>query len=81
MDKNQVNKAKIESVKPMLSLRRVAVFFDCYTADGKPATDTVLDWWHRGKIPPPDCRISRKAVYWKYETIMNFVNSGGYCGN
>jgi len=50
---------------------------DCFAEDGKPATDTILEWWHSGRIPPPDCRISRKAVYWKPETIMNFIESGG----
>lgn len=68
---------KIDSVRPMFSTRRLAEFFDCKTAEGKPATDTVIDWWHSGKIPPPDCKISQKAVFWKPETIAAFVENGG----
>jgi hypothetical protein len=67
----------ISPTAPLFSLRRLAEYFDCYTEDGKPATDTVLEWWHSGRIPPPDLRISRKAVYWKPETIEIFIQNGG----
>jgi hypothetical protein len=30
-----------------------------------------------GGIPPPDVRISRKAVFWLHETIDEFVRNGG----
>ncbi len=72
----EIKNIQIEKVNPMFSLRRLAEFFDCYTEEGKPATDTILDWWHSGKIPPPDCRISRKAIYWLPTTIKNFIMSG-----
>ncbi len=62
---------------PLFSLRRLAEYLDCFTEEGKPATDTILDWWHSGRIPPPDCRISRKAVYWKPETIESFIQNNG----
>ena len=81
MKKNEIQNIKIEKIKPLVSIRRLAELFDCYTDKGTPATDTILDWWHRGKIPPPDCKISRKAIYWKYETIKSFIDSGGYCEN
>lgn len=68
---------QINGVEPLFSLRRLAEYFDCRTADGKPATDTILEYWHSGRIPPPDVRLSRKAVYWKPETISAFINSGG----
>jgi len=67
----------ISPTAPLFSLRRLAEYFDCYTEDGKPATDTVLEWWHSVRIPPPDLRISRKAVYWKPETIEIFIQNGG----
>ncbi len=46
----------VTATSPLFSLRRLAEYFDCYTEDGKPATDTVLEWWHSGRIPPvPKC--------------------------
>lgn len=68
---------EVTQTPALFSLRRLAEFFDCYREDGKPATDSVLDWWHSGRIPPPDVRISRKAIYWKPETIRAFVENGG----
>ena len=73
-----MNDIEINKINPLFSLRRLAEFFDCYTERGKPSTETIRDWWHSGKLPPPDFRLSRKAIYWKYETIMIFVNSGGF---
>jgi len=67
----------ISGVTPLFSLRRLAEFFDCIGDDGKPATETIRDWWHSGRLPPPDIRMSKKAVYWKPETIKNFVETGG----
>lgn len=74
--KEIMKEIQLQKVYPLFSLRRLAKFFDCKTEDGKPATETIRDWWHSGKIPPPDCRISRKAIYWKYKTIMNFIDCG-----
>ena len=68
---------KIEKIQPVFSLRRMAEYFDCYTENGKPATDTILEWWHSGRIPPPDIRISRKAIYWAPSTIRAFIENGG----
>ena len=68
-----ISEVEIAKVRPLYSLRRLAEYFDCYTNDGRPATDTILEWWHGGKLPPPDFRISRKAVYWLPETIEEFV--------
>ena len=61
----------------VFSTRQLAAFFDCYQNNGEPATETIRDWWYSGRIPPPDIRISRKAIYWKHETVLNFVNAGG----
>jgi len=63
--------------KPLFSLRRLAEYFDCLTEDGKPATDTIRDWWHSGRLPPPDVRMSKKAVFWKPTTIQAFIDGGG----
>lgn len=68
---------EITNVRPLFSLRRLAQFFDLYTEDGRPATDSILEWWHSGRIPPPDVRISRKAVFGLHETIDEFVRNGG----
>jgi hypothetical protein len=68
---------KITEIRPLFSLRRLAQFFDLYTEAGRPATDSILEWWHSGKIPPPDVRISRKAVFWLPETIDEFIRNGG----
>ena len=68
----------ITTTPAMFSLRRLAEFFDCMAENGRPCTDTVREWWHSGRIPPPDLRLSRKAVYWRPETIKAFVESGGY---
>ena len=65
------------SVSPMFSLRRLAEFFDLRSRGGRPGTATVREWWHSGKLPPPDVRMSRKCVYWKPSTIRRFVDSGG----
>ncbi len=54
----------------LLSVRRLAEMFD---VDG----ETVIEWWHGGRIPPPDCRVSRKAIYWKPESIQAFIERGG----
>ena len=75
--KTKPNEVEITGIAPLFSLRRLAEFFDCYTAEGKPATDSILEWWHSGRIPPPDVRISRKAVYWRPETIDSFIRTGG----
>jgi hypothetical protein len=72
-----VEEIEVCGVRGLFSLRRLAEYFDCYTEDGKPATDSVREWWHAGKLPPPDVRLSRKAIYWKPETIRAFVESGG----
>ena len=71
------NEVVIEPVRSLFSIRKLAEYFDCYSEAGKPSTDTILDWWHSGRIPPPDLKISRKAVYWKPSTIEIFVNNGG----
>ena len=76
MNKNQ-SELKIEAVPPLFSLRRLAEYFGCFTDTGSPATDTIRDWWHSGKLPPPDIRMSKKAIFWKPETIKTFVDSGG----
>jgi len=55
----------------VLSTRQLAEFFDCFQNNGKPATETIRDWWYSGRIPPQDIRISRKAIFWKHETILN----------
>ena len=68
---------EVGTVAPLFSLRRLAEFFDCYDRRGRPATETVRDWWHSGRLPPPDVRMSRKAVYWKVDTIERFINTGG----
>jgi hypothetical protein len=79
MSENDTTTAEIKIVEttPLFSLRRLAEFFDCHTDAGKPATDTILQWWHDGKIPPPDVRLTRKAVYWKPETVKEFIANGG----
>ena len=79
--KSELNKpaeVRVEKVRGLFSLQRLAEYFDCFTEDGRPATDSILEWWHSGRIPPPDCRISKKAVFWKPETIESFVNNGGH---
>lgn len=68
---------QVDTVPSLFSLRGLARYFDCYDADGKPATDTIREWWHSGKLPPPDVQLSRKAVYWRPETIAAFVENGG----
>jgi hypothetical protein len=68
---------QISAIRPLFSLRRLAEYFDLYTKDGRPATDSVREWWHQGRIPPPDVRISRKAVFWKPETIREYIRNGG----
>jgi hypothetical protein len=77
MGKEKPVEIKITETRPLFSLRRLAEFFDCYTLDGRPATDSVREWWHQGKIPPPDVRITRKAVYWRPETIDEYIRNGG----
>jgi hypothetical protein len=72
-----MDQAELEKVRPLFSLSRLAEYFDCFTETGKPATDTVLQWWHDGKLPPPDVRMTRKAIYWKPETIKAFIDNGG----
>jgi hypothetical protein len=37
---------EITNVRPLFSLRRLAQFFDLYTEDRRPATDSILEWWH-----------------------------------
>ena len=68
---------EIAKVRPLYSLRRLAELFDLYTEDGRPATDSVREWWHSGRIPPPDLRVSRKGVYWRPETIDEYIRNGG----
>jgi predicted site-specific integrase-resolvase len=70
-----MNTVMIQKIEPMFSVRRLAEFFDV-------KQDTVLGWWHAGKIPPPDFRQSRRKIYWKPETIKNLVDNGGVpiCG-
>lgn len=70
---------KLETTEALYSIRRLAEYFDCRSEDGSPATDTILEWWHSGRIPPPDIKLSRKAIYWKPETIQTFVENGGLC--
>lgn len=67
----------LREVTPLFSLKRLAEFFDCRTETGEPNTETICEWWHAGRIPPPDLRMSRKAVYWKPETVKSFVENGG----
>jgi len=74
---NKIPEITIVQVRPLFSLRRLAEYFDLYTKDGRPATDSVREWWHSGKLPPPDFRLTRKSVYWKPETIDEFVRTGG----
>lgn len=64
-------------ITPLFSLKRLAEFFDCCDRSGAPSTETILEWWHSGRIPPPDIKLSRKAIYWKPETILNFIEQGG----
>ena len=60
----------VEKIEPLFSTRRMAEYFDV-------DQDTVLDWWHAGKIPPPDHRMSARKIYWKPETINpNCKNTG-----
>ena len=75
--KNKIPEIQILNLPPLFSTRRLAEYFDCKTADGAPASETIIEWWHSGKIPPPDCKVSKKAIYWKPETIYTFVESGG----
>lgn len=56
--------------KPLYSPRRLAQYFDV-------PQDVIIDWWHSGKLPPPDVRMSRKSIYWLPETIESLVLSGG----
>jgi hypothetical protein len=72
-----VKEIDILPIKGMFSLRRLAEFFDCFDTSGRPCTETIREWWHSGKLPPPDVRISKKAIYWKPETIEIFVQNGG----
>jgi hypothetical protein len=73
----KIKEIEIKELPPMFSLRRLAEFFDCYEDSGKPSTQTILGWWHSGRIPPPDFRLSKKAVYWLPETILTFVDRCG----
>jgi hypothetical protein len=77
MSHKDIQEIDVCSVKALFSLRSLAEYFDCFGEDGKPATETIRDWWHSGRIPPPDVRMSREAVYWKPETIRAFVENGG----
>lgn len=70
---------ELKTIEPLFSIRKLADFFDCKSVDGTPATNTIIEWWHAGKIPPPDLKLSRKAVYWKPETIRSFIENGGLC--
>lgn len=65
----------IQKIEPLFSTRLLATFYDT-------DQDTILDWWHSGRIPPPDHRISSRKIYWKPETIKNHVDNGGIpiCG-
>jgi hypothetical protein len=62
---------------PLISVRQLANLFDLHESDGSPAGATILEWWHSGRIPPPDLRISRKALYWRRETIERWIETGG----
>jgi len=53
---------KIEPVQPLFSVRRLAEYMDV-------SEYTVLRWWHSGRVPPPDLKITRKNVYWFPETV------------
>jgi len=75
--RNNKTEISVAEVRPLYSLRRLAELFDLRTRDGRPATDSVREWWHSGKLPPPDVRISRKCVYWKPETIEEYIRNGG----
>ena len=77
MRKEKLIEINISETRPLFSTRRLAEYFDCYTQDGHPATDSIREWWHSGKLPPPDVRISRKAIYWRPETIDEYVRNGG----
>ncbi len=68
---------EITKVRALFSTRRLAQYFDCYDEEGKPCTQTILEWWHSGRIPPPDIRLSRQSVYWRPETIEMFIAGGG----
>jgi hypothetical protein len=61
----------------LLSLKQMAELFDVQGRNGRPATETICQWWHSGRIPPPDIKISRKAIYWKKSTIDEFISRGG----
>lgn len=69
----------LKTIDPLFSVRKLAEFFDCKSDDGSPATNTIIEWWHSARIPPPDLKLSRKAIYWKSETIKTFIENGGLC--
>ena len=69
-----IQEIDITALPPMFSIRRLAEYFGYYNAAGQPSTQTIINWWHTGRIPPPDFRLSRKAVFWRPETILAFVD-------
>ena len=75
---NEENLIALKSIKPMFNAKRLADFLGVETHNGEPATKTITQWVREGKLPPPDLRLSIKTILWKYETIMTFVESGGY---
>jgi len=72
------NVIDIESVKPMFNKKRLAIYLGLQTHDGKPCTKTVSLWINEGKVPPPDLILSSRASFWKHETIMTWIETGGY---
>ena len=75
---NQLNQLNKNEDVQLISIRKMAELFDLRNENNEPATETILQWWHSGKIPPPDVRLSRKAIYWKGQTIQVFINNGGH---
>lgn len=73
--KRMVKEIDLKEETPLFSTRRLAEYFDLKRDDGTWATETIVLWWHSGKLPPPDIKLSRKAVYWKPSTIKAFVES------
>jgi hypothetical protein len=61
--------------KQLFTVRRLAIYFDCTTEDGKPAVHTIFKWIRQGKLPPPDFRISQSAMYWRPETIDRWMTT------
>jgi predicted DNA-binding transcriptional regulator AlpA len=59
----------VGSLAPLLSPRSLAEY--CRVPE-----DTVQKWMRQGRLPPPDVRLGKRLVRWRWETIKERIDSG-----